>query len=217
MLNNFSYIDSYLLNRASLKDGLPTLEDFLKSLEQYYFAKVSITSYKVNGNLIDLVLEIDCPLSLLEVLAHFNKQQWGYCGQKVNPFQKTLEELDAKADFSIDILELNLIFKETRIIIKKEIFRSIPTQLNTIISSLAKHYVYISKGLEESPYEIYLPVYEDIFSGNTQCTSKRDVAVNPYFQYWGIYLESETEAQVYDVRQRIFVPASLDLCMLEED
>ena len=204
-------------NNTPLRHTCPNLEGFLSSLEQYYFADVSILTYKVMPDHIGLAMELKCPMRLLEVFAHFNKKQWGYCGESYNPLQKTLHELYSSTHLLVDVTELNLILEDTLIIIKKVAFRSIVDQFNDIVAAMAKHYVFVSKGLEESPYEIYLPVYEDVYGNPTSVEPFPKENRQDYYTYWGIYMDSEPEAQVYDVQSRVYVPASLDLCILEGD
>jgi hypothetical protein len=204
-------------SKTPLNNAFPNLESFLKSLEQYYFAKVDMVTYKVKEDQVDLALELNCPLTLLEVLGHFNKKQWGYCGDTMNPLQKTLDELFATTHLSVDIAELTLGLQGTQIVIKKVGFQSIPSQFNLIMTTIARHYVHISKGLEELPYELFLPVYEDVFGGDGPSEQPNHARTSDYFTYWGVYMESDPEAQIYDVSRQLFIPASLDLCILDED
>ncbi len=100
----------------------------------------------------------------------------------------------------------------------KNIFKnSIQDQLNLILQSIAAHYVHFTKKLTETPYEIYIPVFEeDLFENNTQI---RDIRISnnqpkDYFNYWGLYFESEEDALIYKLKDKSFIPG--DLLMLND-
>lgn len=192
------------------------LDNYLKFLEFHYFSEVSLRNYTINNIGLDMTLDINCPINLLEMLGHFNKNRWGKSiGLTTSPLQKGFEILTKKNNTNLDIEELTLILNDTSIVIKKISEKSILHQFNDIITELANHYIYFTKGLTEKPYEIFVPVFEDniendVNNDKLNCIQKEN---NPqsYFEFWGIYLDSLDDALIYDLNKNAFIPADLDL------
>jgi len=118
----------------------------------------------------------------------------------------------------MDIEELTLFLSDTNIIIKRIYDRSIPAQLNEILTQISNHYIFFSKGLTEKPYEIFVPVFEDNINGTIENGANNIPEKTPksYLEFWGIYLESDEDALIYDLQENIFIPADLDLYMVED-
>lgn len=201
------YLDSFKNNPP---EGFNTdlrlegLESFRKSLEKYFFSEVTVRICNSNTVGVNLAIEYDCNLSLVEMLFHFNKGTWGNFSQGKTSFNALLRKLKEENQVNIDIEELSILFKDTTIIVNKIYNKSIPEQLKNIFDEMGKHYVHFSKGLTETPYEIYIPVFEE-------CNNEKDILLRnieagnhtkeDYFNYWGLYFETEDDAVIYDLRQ----------------
>jgi len=201
------YLDSFKNNPP---EGFNTnlqingVESFRKSLERYFFSEVTIRNCSSCPNGVDLAIDLDCNLSLVEMLFHFNKGTWGNFSQGKFSFETLLQKLHKENQKRIDVDELSISFKDTRIIVNKIYDNSISEQLENIISVIGEHYVHFSKGLTETPYEIYIPVFEE-------CNDEKDIllrnieagnhAKKDYFKFWGLYFESENDAVIYDLKQ----------------
>lgn len=201
------YLDSFKNNppegfNADLQ--LEGVESFRKNLEKYFFSEVTIrnsTSYSTGAY---LAIELDCNLSLVEMLFHFNRGTWGNFLQGKSSFKALLRQLREENQLKIDVEELSILFKDTRIIVNKIYNKSIPEQLENIFREMGKHYVHFSKGLTETPYEIYVPVFEE-------CNDEKDILLRnieacnhtkkDYFKYWALYFESEDDAVIYDLEE----------------
>ena len=180
-----------------------SLESFRKTLEKNFFSDVRITNFIVSTTSAQLALELKCNLSLIEMLFHFNKGSWGNFSQDNSMFINSLTRLQSDNDVQLDIEEFTLFLNDTTIVINKIYNKSIPTQLQSIFSKIGEHYVHFSKGLTETPYEIYIPVFEE-------CTHANDVLIEnieagnqmeqDYYKYWGLYCDSEEDAVIYDLR-----------------
>ena len=206
------------------------LDSFRRSLEKDYFAAVSVrkchttSSAYITENQCNLVIDLACNFTLVEVLYHLEKGSWGRAsGHASAPaypnsaFQEALESLTEFNSMAIDVEEVSFLLKDTAIVIKKICDNSIVTHLGDILKTLAGHYVYFTRELTETPYEIYLPVFEEeIPSSNAPvCNIKRDLnSANDYFRYWALYFDSEEDAQIYDLRLKSII--SGDLHMLNQ-
>ena len=151
-----------------------------------------------------LAIELDCNLSLVEMLFHFNKGSWGNFKQGESSLGQLMEQLMEANDKPIDVEEFTLFLKDTTIVIHKIYDKSITEQLHHLFTEIGKHYVHLSKGLIETPYEIYIPVFEegrgtgdDVLLQNIEAGNhtKQD-----YLKYWGLYCESEEDAVIYDLK-----------------
>lgn len=197
---------------------LEGIESFRKSLEKFFFSEATVRKCATSACGVNLAVELECNLSLVEMLFHFNRGTWGNFKQGRCSFISVLEKFRKENLVYIDIEELSILFKDTRIIINKLYERSIPEQLNQILAEMGKHYVHFSKGLSETPYEIYVPVFEEEQSENETFLrnirnanhSKRD-----YFNFWGLYFDSEDDAVIYDLNATHFENG--DLFMLNSD
>jgi len=213
---------NFKLNPPSKLDessGIIGLDGYLKSLEKHYFSEVSLRSYNSGNELVEMTIDMRCNVSLLDMLVFYNKGRWGYGGPDASPLKNSFDHLTEQNTVSLDIEELTLLFNDTSIIIKKIYNRSIPEQLNDILSEIGNHYVYFSKGLTEKPYEIFVPVFEDKFTDNGidhALMGATEKTPKSYFEFWGVYLESHDDALIFDVSGNTYIPADLDLRMLDD-
>lgn len=200
--------------------GVIGLESYLKSLEKFYFSEVSLRSYTSKDGTLDMTIDMRCYMGLLEVLGFHNKSRWGANGTEISPLQKSFDLLTQKNTLKLDIEELTLMLDDTSIIIKKIHNRSIPQLLDEVLCEIANHYVYFTKGLTEKPYEIFIPVFEDDITDtiayNDSESEIKEKTPKSYFEFWGVYLESQEDALIYDAKRNMYIPANLDLYMLED-
>jgi len=192
--------------------GINGLDNYLKLLEYHYFSQVSLSNYNVHERGIDLELNLRCSFDLLDLLTHFNSNRWGKSiSTTTSPFYSGFNTLLSQNNASLDIEELTILLNDTTIVIKRLYDKSILQQFNTIISEIANHYVYFTKGLTEKPYEIFVPVFEDHMDGQHLNTPKNKP--QNYFDFWGIYLDTQEDALIYDLNKNSFIAADLDLSM----
>ena len=180
------------------------MESFANSLEKLFFADATILNYTNKDEKTNLAIELNCNISLVEMLFHFNKGTWGNFKPGRTSFIKLLNNLVKESGSKVDIEEFTFFLKDTAIIINKIYDNSVPEQLDKIISEICKHYVHFSKGLTETPYEIYVPVFEEENNEGNEILIQNIEADNntkkDYFQYWGLYFESEDDAVIYDLK-----------------
>ncbi|TLF44968.1 hypothetical protein [Maribacter aurantiacus] len=212
--HNYQHI--YFEN-AKCSDAVGGLEEFKKSIELRFFADVTLKTSGTYNEKLDLVLELDCPLNLLDVLGHFNKGLWGSTEATnfvlAQCFNVLLEQ---NKELEIDIQEFTLYLKDTNVIIKNIYRHSIPEQFNNIITEIAEQYVSITKGLTEQPEEIFIPVFEDPLTNPFDCHFQEKLPQpTSYNEYWGIYLDTAEEGEIFDVRQKKFISANLDYFLYE--
>ncbi|MGB5430937.1 hypothetical protein, partial [Eudoraea sp.] len=183
-------------------------------LEKDYFSNVAIRNCSTDTTRENLVIEMDCNFKLVEVLSHLQKGTWGriYSTQnswsKSSPFSRALKNLNKLNSRRIDIEELSIFSKDSSIIIKNIFENSIEEQLRQILQTIAENYVYLTKKLTETPYEIYIPVFEeDRIENDTKLKNIRtgNNKKKDYFKYWGLYFESEKDAVIYDLKNKSII------------
>ncbi len=197
------------------------LDAFRKNLEKDFFSEAHISNQSSDDTEANLVIEIYSNFGLLETLAHFNEGIWGNVQKRntnehgISSFLKSLCHLKKQNSLHLDIEEFSIFLNDTTIIINKIYEQSIPDQLENIITEIAKHQVYCTKGFSEIPFEIYVPVFEENFLENDIALSNirtRNHNKKDYFRYWGLYFGSEEDAVIYDLASKCNV--SGDLYML---
>lgn len=207
---------------------LKGLEAFSRSLEKDYFAKVNIRTCHTDksdgiheGRPSDLVVEMECNFSLVEILYYLEHGNWGEAANSLSPqgtlnsaFNEALIIFRASNFIEVDVEELSLQLKDTVIVIKKLYAQSIGEQLGQILQTLAAHYVHLTRGLTETPYEIYLPVFEEeIPSANALLGTVKKAANSPidYYGYWALYFDSVPDARIYDLESRTIISGDLHM------
>lgn len=213
--NSEDFIKKSLLN-LHFRQEIIGIEDFLDNIESHYFSSVKLKNISATSDSIHLVLEINCKLELLEVLSHFNRGRWGNNGKAINPLQQCLKLLNSKNTKNIDIEELTISLNDTSIIIKRLSKNSIATQLNFILKEIAGNYVFLTRGVTQRPYEIFMPIFE-ITSENSCSNDTKQTNVTPksYSDFWGIYLDQEDEACIYDVKRNEYISRDLELFLTD--
>lgn len=179
------------------------LDPFRKILEKHFFSDINITNCSFSNTSAQLALELNCNLSLVEMLFHFNKGNWGNFKQGKFTFGKILGQLQHENKIQLDIEEFTLFLKDTTIVINKIYNESIPDQLQNILSKIGEHYIHLSKGLTETPYEIYIPVFEECVHANDILLRNIEAGNHTkqdYYKYWGLYCDSKEDAVIYDLK-----------------
>ena len=195
--------------------GLSTLNS---RLEKDYFSRIDISNSKVCCEENNLVVEMQCPLGLHEVLFHIQQGTWGSYGpQLVNSGPPLLHDLmqeirDLNGTF-IDVEELSIQLADCSIIIKKIAPKSVENQLDTILNVLAENYVHITDHMSMTPMEIFIPVYEEVETHNAtvRLVGSNEIDERGYYTYWGLYFESDEEALIYDIKNKKIIPGDLSL------
>lgn len=190
-----------------------SIYSFIRNIEKHFFAEVTVQNCTYTESTIDLAIQLDCNLTLFEVLHHANIGTWGNLNNHNAPLPKALKTLKNENNSEVRIDEFSIFLKDTSIIVKRTNNLNISDQLGNILRKISSHYIYFTKGLSQKPYEIYIPVIEENeeeFNLNDSIAYKSN---NNKEEYWGIYFESEDDAVIYDVNKSAYLPAELHLCM----
>ena len=212
--DNFKNNFSEGFDRNCAVDGLET---FVKHLEKHFYSTVTVCNTSNNENFIELSLELHCNLSLVEMLFHFTKGNWGSFAYSHSTLSGLMNQFKQENDSNIDLEEFTLFFKDTTIIINKIYENSIIEQLHTILKQVGKHFVHFSKELTETPYEIFIPVFEECAKGNNllyQNISSDRYSATDYLKFWGLYFDSATDGVIYDLGKNTIEEG--DLFMLNQ-
>lgn len=190
------------------------IDEFRKSLERDFFATAEISwTRDIDNGTTDLIVNLECNFDLTEILFHLNNGTWGGFSSENNTipnFQKSIEKLTEQNKNKVDITELSINLKDTSLIVTKIYPQSILDYLAAILPAISANFVHFTKGLTELPFEIFVPVFiEQTLSMGTSSTScrKQHSISKGYFDYWGLYFESniEKDASIYDVRNKSII------------
>ena len=208
--------------------SIPGLNTFIRSLEREYFAQVNVRDCQADtadrtrpaeaGN---LVIEMACNFDLVEILYHLEHGSWGKAENtgaddtgSHSAFIEAYQAFSIQNPWPADVEELSLVLRDTTIVIKKVYEQSIPEQLGRILQTLAAHYVHFTRGMTETPFEIYLPVFEEEMcrSGAPVSTVKRDENTgSDYFNYWALYFDSIPDGKIYDLSKKEIISGDLQM------
>ncbi|WP_273274900.1 hypothetical protein [Maribacter polysiphoniae] len=189
------------------------LSAFTNNLEKFFFSEISIRNIATNDNKISLIIDLNCDLNLLDLVINSYKGAWGTFNQCKYSLANELALLEQYNDIPFDVEEFSINLKDTSIIINKIYEQSISAHLEAVISNLEKHYVQLTKGNVEVPYEIFMAVFEDDILTPDFASSQTKKTHN-YTSYWALYFESEQDAVIYDLKNNRFIYE--DLHMINE-
>lgn len=209
--------------RLQLDDNIRIhgLGKFIADLEREYFSRVTVRNFAPDINHNNLVIELDCPLKLAELV---HQIKTGCCAfntlnentrERVSSLEKAHFELTLKNDSEIEIEEFSIFLADCSIIIKKIYPQSIVEQLMDIFEAFSEHLELLTKELTEVPFEIYVPVFEeDLIENDIKIANveQNNNERNDYFSYWGLYFEGDDDAFIYELPKKRII--SGDLYML---
>lgn len=209
--DNFKNYTSAGYNKKCLIEGL---NSFKKSLEKHFFSNVTIRDYSGEGISSKLILELECNFELCEMLHYFKLGTWGNFNCEKFSISKLLQQLNKSNDVPVEIEEFSIFLKDSSIIITKIYEKSIAEQLEYILTEINDNYIHFTKGFTETPYEIYVPVFEESVLEHEG--SLNDIACDnnnarDYFKYWGLYFFSEDDAVIYDLKNTAVISGNLHM------
>ena len=203
------FIKKSLINLDYTKE-ITGIDEFLKSLEFHYFSNIKLKRKSCTLNSVHLVLEVNCNIELLELFTNFNTGRWGTSSKNGSPLQCNLEILNSRNNCNIDIEELTIFLNDTSIVIKRIYDNSIASQFNDILKQIACNYIFLTKGLTQKPYEIFVPIFEDSIDNLELEDDQSNILPKSYSEFWGIYLDKEDEASIFDVQRNTYVTGYLE-------
>lgn len=189
------------------------LSGFVNTLEKYFFSDISVRDNSPKKDYINLVIELSCDLSLMDMVIHSSRQSWGTFNYRKYSLADEIHSLEEINDVVFDVDEFSINLKDTSIIIDKIYNQSISDQLDNIFINLEKHFLQFTKGNVEVPYEIFMAVFEEEIIPNDIALAYNKKTQN-YSSYWALYFDSEEDAIIYDLNNAKFIYE--DLHMLNE-
>jgi len=214
-------VDAQITSRNKRNTDILGLESLKNSLEKDYFSDVSIRNSTVCCEQNNLVIELNCALGLHEVLYHIQQGTWGtgqpmIVNKGLTVLSQHLQSIREINNTFIDVEEVSFLLKDCSIIIKKLGPESVEHELDAILSALAENYVYLTRHLSETPTEIFIPVYEEVCSEEhiTRLAGPLRIDEKCYYSYWGLYFERDTEAVIYDLKDKSIISGDLNLLNL---
>ena len=193
------------------------IEEFKSQLESDYFAEVQVRNCSTINDQANLIIELDSSFSLREIIFFLKNKDWGKrkrqcAGIDITNFSKAINELRNVNDAAIDVEEFSLFLKDSSIIIKKIYHNSIEEQLLKLLDLIVEHYNSITKNHTETPYELYIPVFEEDLLQNDIKIAAIEQDQNDktdYFGFWGLYFESEEDAVIYELSKKRIITGEL--------
>lgn len=216
------YGDGYSRNLKVHLENNPELEglrEFKNRLERDFFGEVQVRNRIAEGHQANLIVELSCNFELKDIIVFFKNKQWGQgngscCGIDLSNLGKAICDIRHLNSLEIDIEEFAIFLKDTSIIVKKIYKESIQQQLCELLINIADHYNFITKNYTETPYEIYIPVFEEDLVENEMKIARIEKAHNDkkdYFGYWGLYFDSEEDAVIYDLPKKRIITGELHM------
>lgn len=209
MANHDGRRGNYIITKSGVAP-IYGIDGFKKNLERLFFANCNISYKKVNETeTVELLVELNCNFGLTQGLFHLNNGDWGGFSpsrRKASKFDESIQRITGANTHTIDIGELVINFVDTCIVISKIYSKSIICSLDAIFGAISANFVYLTKGVSEMPYEIFIPVFVDSHSspiGNLYGDTNN--LINNYFDYWGLYFkttETNYGATIYDVKNK---------------
>jgi len=192
------------LNRSTKTASFSGLNTFIKNLEKHFFSKILIRENASNCEKINLVIELNCNLTLWELIHQFDTGNWGTFNQLKYSLSNEISVLERINDIPIDVDEFSIVLKDTTVIIDKIYNQSIGEQLEHIFRELGMHYMQYTKRYAEVPYEIFVAVFVEnsMQKGLNLVNSKK---TQNYKTFWAMYFESEIDAVIYDLQKSTFL------------
>ncbi|QCX00234.1 hypothetical protein FGM00_08965 [Aggregatimonas sangjinii] len=196
---------------------------FKKRLEQLFFSDVIIRNSSCETQIAKLIIEVSCNFNLWQGMSHLKSGIWAQFSRtsdrpvNTSEFYNLVTQLQDQNDFPIEVEEVSIIFENCNVIINQIYDCSIPEQLDSILTELANHYSGLTKELQEVPYEIFIPVFEeqtntDVFSETLLPNVLNDTNRNiDYFNYWGLYFNSDNDATIYDFNEKGITSGELNM------
>ena len=180
------------------------LDTFVKNLEKHFFSEISIRENSSNCEIVNLVIELNCNLTLWELIHQYDTGNWGTFNQSKYSLSNEINTVQKINDTLIDVDEFSIILNDTTVIIDKIYNRSIGEQIDYILCELGIHYMQYTKGYSEVPYEIFVAVFEEKLMQNKLNLVNSKKTQN-YKNFWAMYFESEIDAVIYDVQKSTFL------------
>jgi hypothetical protein len=70
--------------------------------------------------------------------------------------------------------------------------------------------VFLTRGLTQKPYEIFVPIFEDSLDNNEFEEDQTNILPKSYSEFWGIYLDKEEEASIFDIQRNTYITGDLE-------
>ena len=201
-------------------DHINGLELFRKSLEKNYFAEVGIANYGAKEEVANLIIDLKCNFSLSETLFYLtntiskSRKPKSLIPRKTFLFHKAYSKLKNSNHISLDISELTINLTDTTILISKIYDHSIEDQIENIFTELSNHNLYYTKGHNETPFEIFIPVFEeDTLESDAKLQNivSDNNNINDYFGFWGMYYDLTEEAVIYDLNTKRIIQGDIQI------
>lgn len=196
------------------------LDTFRRRLERDFYSEVNISNYGLNEEDANLSIEVKCNFSLSEALYFLqNPIPRSIISPNLDSgitilFLNAYTDLREENYIKLDISELTISLTDSTILISKIYEQSIYDQIENIAAELCKHEVYYTKGLSETPFEIFIPVFEeddhkpDLLPTDDPL-NKNDI--NDYFIFWGVYYDRTDESVIYDVQSQRIIHGDIQI------
>lgn len=191
--NRFPVDLSQNLVPASYLNGVRALEQFL---ERHCFGEVQIQQWLGEPNTIGLVIHVSCPITLRDMLQHFEMGTWGRNpNEAITP--PTFSALSRFQDFvasrngqPLDIEEFNIQLSDCLLVLQKTTARSISKNWAALFEAISAHYRDFTRGGSAVPEEMYCSI---------RCEQEAP-QIPP--SYWALYFPEDCQGWIYDLRER---------------
>lgn len=203
---------------ASIHD-LSGINEFREDLARNYISVVHGRPGDLGG-LHELAIELVANISLMDV-AKFLAGGIAYdlikSGSKafvLRPFLQAYEELrERNPSNDVDIEELRIVFQDSVVVIYKICENGIFSQLEGVLQTLGRHYDKLLLSSGERPFEIHVPVLEDLAEDRLirfrvildVDETISGITLKNYLDFWGLWYDYSRKFRVYDVARALLI------------
>jgi hypothetical protein len=191
--NRFPVDLSQNLIPTSSLNGIRALQ---RLLERHCFGEVKIQQWLGEPESIGLVIDVNCPISLGEMLKHFEMGSWGRNTNEASAYasfsalSRFQDVLSCSNGQPLDIEEFTIQLTDCLLVLQKTTARSISQNWVALFEAIAAHYRDFTCGGSAVPEEMYCSI---------RCEQEGPQIPS---NYWALYFPEDCQGWIYDLRER---------------
>lgn len=186
------------------------LEEFTRAVERLFYARARVGCTTINGSSVALVLSLECPLGLREVLDAYQNGCWGHQrlevgqGDECRNLVSLHRELERRSGLELVMEEVSLQCTDCLLVLQKFGDQGAHVDFYPFLHLLGLQDGTFWHSTGGRPVEIFAPV----LMANPKKTPEN--AEDP-LRFWAIYRENREEPQIFDACRMREVQGGLTL------
>lgn len=193
---------------------LPSIiNDLEKFFEKHFFSRATVQQQENSDSFENLSVVLEFDFGVVQSLNYHSFPLWNEKAEKRYPCLADCPlyfyvlHLEARYGFPIDIEEISFNCTDTSIVAFRIYEKSLPLQLSGLVTIFSEHLAHFTHGLSDIPYEVFLPVYEDV----SEVKPKPPTKAKDYLGYWVLYFEGEERPLMYNPKSKELIAGDCHL------